>query len=87
MSDAELADHIAAHKHSFQNRDELMVSAQCGCFYCGAIFAPSAVVEWVNDKGGQTALCPKCGIDSVLGDACGYPLTEDLLSRMHQYWF
>jgi hypothetical protein len=41
----------------------------------------------VNDKRGQTALCPKCGIDSVLGDACGYPLTEDLLSRMHQYWF
>ena len=73
MSDAELADHIAAHKHSFQNRDELMVSAQCGCFYCGEMFAPAAVVEWVNDKGGQTALCPKCGIDLFWGTRVAIP--------------
>jgi hypothetical protein len=78
---------IAAHKHSFQNRDEVMSSVQCGCFYCGAIVPPAEVVDWVNDKGGQTAICPKCRIDSVLGDASGYPITREFLRRMKQHWF
>jgi hypothetical protein len=80
-------DLIVAHKHSFQNRDEIRSSTQCGCFYCGAIFPPAEVVDWVNDKSGQTAICPKCAIDSVLGDASGYPITQTFLRQMKQHWF
>jgi hypothetical protein len=37
---------------------------------------------------GQTALCPKCGIDSVLGSNSGYPVTEiGFLKEMKSYWF
>jgi hypothetical protein len=35
----------------------------------------------------QTALCPHCGIDSVISSASGYPITAAFLHRMHDYWF
>jgi uncharacterized paraquat-inducible protein A len=58
-----------AHKHSLRNRAEIEASAICDCFYCFAIFPSSDISEWVDD--GQTAICPRCGIESVLGSASG----------------
>jgi hypothetical protein len=82
-------DYIRAHKNSFRNREEVQVSSLCGCFYCLRTFAPAEVVDWEDEKGGvsATALCPKCGIDSVIGSASGFPVTEDFLKRMNQHWF
>jgi acetone carboxylase gamma subunit len=40
-----------------------------------------------RDGVGQTALCPECGIDSVIGDASGYPITEAFLGKMKTFWF
>ena len=78
----------AAHKHSFKNYDEILGSKECGCFYCKAVFLSSLISEWVDEKdGGQTALCPKCAIDSVIGDKSGYQLTQQFLSDMNKYWF
>jgi hypothetical protein len=54
------------------------------------IFPPADIDEWVdeNEHGvGQTAICPRCGIDSVIGDASGYPVTVEFLSQMHRVWF
>jgi hypothetical protein len=78
-------DHIAAQEHSSCHRRELAASESCGCFYCLSIFEPVEIERWV-DKGG-TALCPRCGIDSVIGSASGYPITRDFLERMHRKWF
>jgi hypothetical protein len=89
-------DHILAHKHSIMHRNELENSSLCGCFYCLAIFPPSDIVEWIDD--GQTALCPKCPVDSVIGSMSGpvdsvigsmsgYPITTEFLQRMHDHWF
>jgi hypothetical protein len=75
----------AAHKHCSRHRAELEASEICGCFYCLGTFSPSAISEWIDD--GQTALCPKCPVDSVLGSASGYPITRDFLQRMHDYYF
>jgi hypothetical protein len=36
---------------------------------------------------GQTALCPKCGIDAVIGSASGYPISREFLAEMHRHWF
>jgi len=45
----------------------------CGCFYCLERFTPNEIEEWIDDENGEkalaTALCPKCGMDSVLGNA------------------
>jgi len=79
-------DHIAAHQHSIRHRCEIEASERCGCFYCLAMFGPDSIVEWL-DEGGGTALCPKCGIDSVIGTASGYPITTEFLKRMNRHWF
>jgi len=82
-------DHIQAHKHSSYHREEIMHSEICGCFYCLAIFRPGEVTDWIDEKDsiGQTALCPKCGIDSVMGSASGFPISQEFLEKMRRYWF
>ena len=75
-----------AHRHSSLHSREVARSALCGCFYCLAVFQPSEIAAWCDE--GDTALCPRCGIDSVIGDASGFPVTSpELLARMKQYWF
>ena len=78
-------DIVSAHTGSDHHRDELRRSAECGCFYCLGIYPPDLIDEWVDD--GQTALCPECGIDSVIGSASGYPIETDFLQRMREHWF
>lgn len=75
----------AAHRHSSLHRQAVLASDDCACFYCLRQFAPAEIAQWVD--GEQTALCPRCGIDAVLGSACPYPLTAAFLTQMHQFWF
>ena len=79
-------DYIEAHKHSFKSRKEIEQSNLCGCFKCLAIFSPSKIDDWWDDVCGvpQTPVCPKCGIDSVVGDKSGYPITVEFLNKMKQ---
>ena len=35
----------------------------------------------------KLAMCPKCGIDSVLGDASGFMLSKNFLDGMNARWF
>jgi hypothetical protein len=74
-----------AHKFSIHNRQQVEVSEACGCFYCLAIFAPAEIDDWADDE--DTALCPRCGIDSVIGSDCGVPITADFLGAMKARWF
>ena len=84
-------DYIAAHDFSIRHEEQILASEVCGCFYCLQIFGPSQIVEWIDEpqemRGGRTALCPKCGIDSVIGSASGYPVTNAFLKRMQKKWF
>lgn len=84
-----IPNYIRAHGRSHHHRHELLASERCGCFHCGQVFSPSEIVRWKDGvKGiGQTALCPKCGLDSVIGDKSGYPLTTRFLTKMKKYWF
>jgi len=76
----------SAHRLCANHRATIESSALCGCFYCRTTFEAKEVTEWVDDE--QTALCPKCGIDSVLGDSAGSHVTDAaFLEEMHRYWF
>ena len=76
----------AAQRHAGDHRAELEESVTCGCFYCRKTFAPAEIREWAN--GDDTALCPRCGIDSVIGSASGLPVQEPaFLGAMHRRWF
>jgi len=77
--------YILAHEHCRLNRAELERSNICGCFYCLRIYSPTDIVEWTDD--GQSAVCPDCPVDSVIGSASGFPITKDFLERMHAHWF
>jgi hypothetical protein len=78
-----------AHDASSAHRREVTESETCGCFYCTSVFPPARIDEWVDDVNGegQTALCPVCGIDAVIGDRSGFPITRDFLERMKRHWF
>lgn len=79
----------AAHEHCFRNEAEVLASAACGCFFCGLIFPPGDVREWLAERGdgARTAFCPRCGIDAVLGSASGHPITPEFIGQMRRRWF
>ena len=85
----EKPDHVRAHTHASFHREEVLNSKNCGCFYCLAIFEPDEIEVWIDVRNGirQTALCPLCGIDSVIGSGSGFPISREFLSKMHTYWF
>ena len=78
-----------AHDHSINHRTEIVESRSCGCFHCCAVFPPEQIKDWVvrANGEGQTALCPACGIDSVIGDRSGFKVSRDFLERMKLHWF
>jgi len=80
----------AAHDASSNHRSQVLESETCGCFYCLEQYSPRAIEEWVDADetgAGQTALCPICGIDSVIGSASGFPITREFLEAMHRRYF
>lgn len=79
------------HRFSSNHKPELENDRKCGCFYCLKIFDPAEIDEWIFadnpcDKRG-TAICPHCGIDSVIGESSGLPITEEFLREMNEEWF
>src|SRR5215813_12731533 len=90
MAPAPIPDVDQAHRHSIRHRREILASELCGCFYCLRTFAPDEIEDWTHDgktEADHTALCPHCGIDSVIGSASGFPITAEFLGRMYTRWF
>ena len=88
---------LAAQRHTSNNRAELEASNLCGCFHCMQVFPTLEIVAWTgldmsnfNDSeamNAETAVCPRCGSESLIGDKSGYAIDPDFLNRMHQAWF
>ena len=75
-----------AHRHSYENQLEIEASRLCVCFYCCRQFPSSSVLNWCDNE--NTALCPNCGIDAVIGDASGLPVTEQaVIQKINKRWF
>ena len=71
--------------HATSNREELTRSEVCGCYHCLELFFPEEIAEYVDEE--QTALCPHCGVDSVVGSASGLPMDRDFLLRVRRRFF
>jgi len=77
----------AEHRKSFKNFEEVKHSQKCGCYNCEKIFDATEVDEFVTERdGSKTALCPYCGIDSVVQDS-NVEITPELLATMNKEWF
>lgn len=75
------------HSLSSNHRPELVKAGTGGCFYCESTFRTDEIREWIDKE--QTALCPRCGIDSVLPFYISHDpdLFAEDLALMHDYWF
>jgi hypothetical protein len=77
---------VSARPHCANHRVEIDASAAAGCFYCCETFTPDEIDAWIDEE--RTAICPRCGIDSVIGDASGFPIADkNFLKRMREFWF
>ncbi|WP_238989864.1 cytoplasmic protein [Streptococcus uberis] len=80
-----------AHYYCSNHKLELENDKVCGCFYCTEIYSPTEIDEWliedtmIDHRG--TAICPKCGIDAVIGESSGFPITKEFLVNMQRRRF
>ena len=86
-----MADYVEAHRFSNNHMAQLKQDSLCGCFHCRKIFHPQEITYWIVDDNDcdreGTAVCPHCGIDAVIGEHSGYPITPEFLEQMKTYWF
>lgn len=73
------------HTRCNGNREDLKLHERAGCFCCCKIFPASEVIHFVCD--GDTAQCPKCGIDSVIVDDGVNEFSPELLSALQYEYF
>ena len=74
--------------HSLNNEIEILRSKKCGCFFCVKTFDARKVSQWESGtNGGASAICPECGMATVIGDASGVPLTKALLLEMSKEFY
>lgn len=81
-----------AHDESTFNRERLIAAGRCGCFHCLTTYLPDEITDWIPDhrrdgSTDETALCPRCGIDSVIAMPPGGPRDESFLRRMNEEYF
>ena len=77
---------IDAHDHCKHNKEEILASENCICGFCCEKFSPNDIFKWA-DKDEDTAVCPDCGVDAVIGDKSGVETTSDFLYCFYEYWF
>ena len=71
------------HKHSSKNKFEILNSHKCACFHCFRIYDSTDVETFLKDNDGEeTALCPVCTTDTIIGDASGFNLTDELIDTL-----
>lgn len=88
---------LAAYHYTSNNHAQIEASQVCGCCRCVKLFKPEEIVGWtgltvdnLNDPkaiAAQTAMCPHCGSEAVLGDQCGFPINSHFLARMNEAWY
>lgn len=75
-----------AHKKTVHSRKEIEKSKKCGCFCCLEVFDAETIDIWADNN--DTPICPHCYVDSVIGDAQGYPSTDPkFLEEMNKIFF
>ncbi len=88
---------LAAYRAVSNNWVQIQGSKLCGCCSCVQMFPADEIVAWtgldmhnVDDPKAidqQTALCPRCGSEAVIGDKSGYPINAQFRGRMNEAWF
>ena len=88
---------LAAYRYTTNNWSQIEASKLCGCCSCTQTFPAEEVVAWtgldmdnMDDPkavNNQTAMCPRCGTEAVIGDKSGFPINAQFLGRMNEAWY
>lgn len=75
------------HQHSLKNKFEVINSNKCACFHCFRVYDSDDVDTFLQENDGQeTAICPFCITDTIIGDASGFNLTDEMIDALaHEY--
>lgn len=72
------------HAYASHNKEMIEKSDKCYCFYCKGVFEKGEIETYLTEE--ATALCPKCGNDSVIPDSAE-KIDDRIIAEMHDYWF
>jgi hypothetical protein len=70
---------------AMKNRKIIEQSTKAGCFHCLEIFDVNEINSYTDNN--DTVICPKCGIDSVVGNNCGFDLNNQILKTAKKFWY
>lgn len=73
------------HLRTYLNASDFQSGKECCCIYCQRFFPTDKVVEFVDDD--DTALCPYCGIDSVIALGADVEVSKELLAELNKRYF
>ena len=70
-----------------RNKKIILSGNKAACYYCCKIFDSKEVVDFIKEKDGDsTALCPRCGIDTLISDSQA-ELSPEFIKAMQQHYF
>jgi hypothetical protein len=75
----------SAPSFAMHNRGMVESSRTVGCYFCGKIFKPAEITEWVDKA--DTAICPYCEVDAVLPERPGFSFSTKELLDLRAFWF
>ena len=78
---------LDAYNCARNNKEQIQQSEMCGCFSCKNRFYSYQIDHWILTEEGDTALCPYCYIEAVLGEKSGHPITDEFLTAMNELWY
>jgi len=74
-------------KMAWNNAEILKGSVECGCFDCLEKFHFFEIVDWVDDEPINTAECPKCASDCVVGFKSNTKKNDLILKALNLRYF
>lgn len=70
---------------AIKNKSLIDLSNKIGCFHCLKMVDKDQIKDFTDN--GQTAICPLCSVDSLVGDACGVAINNETLLQANNFWY
>jgi len=84
----EVPDYMQAQNQAWLYPEKIKDSKILACYHCLKTFTHWDIMEWIDDiREDPVPLCPYCQQDSLIGDAHGFPLTDELLKKIRKYCY
>lgn len=71
--------------HTRNNEIEMLHSKKAGCLFCGYIIDARKVNKWTSDLSSPSAICPRCGMNMILGDASGHDISRTKIDEIQEF--